>query len=293
MPIVVCHGGSTSNPDYSDGPRRACLAGLDIMAQKKSALDAAVAATEILENDERFNAGTGSNIRLDGKTIQMDASCMSSAGDFAAVAAIERVKNPVTVARRLVDTPHILLVADGATAFARRCGFDDYDPVTQAAKERHRQVMAATDQIGQWSRNDLEQTWNYDTPLNEVLGCDTVGSIAWDGETFASTLSTGGTTSVLYGRVGDVPLPGCGLFAGNKGAVALTGEGEHFARSLLAYRAYLELEKGQSPEQVVAWTLDQLAKSVDVGIIVMNKTSFAGDARHNMAWHGHSDEAST
>jgi isoaspartyl peptidase/L-asparaginase-like protein (Ntn-hydrolase superfamily) len=245
-------------------------------------LDAVVAATQLLEDDERFNAGTGSNLRLDGLTVQMDASCMTSAGDFAAVAAIERVKNPISVAQRLLATPHILLVADGATAFARRCGFEDHDPTTSAAKHRHRQVMTIADRIGEWSRADLERAWNYETPLRDILGGDTVGAVAWDGQTL----------TVLRGRVGDVPLPGCGLFAGQRGAIATTGDGEDIARSMLAYRAYAELERGQSPEQVVAWALGQLAESVDVGIIVVNETGFAGGARYGMAWHGQRAETS-
>lgn len=286
MLIIVCHGGSASNPANSDGPRRACLAGLDIIAKQKSALDAAVAAVQLLEDDERFNAGTGSNLRLDGTTVQMDASCMTSAGDFAAVAAIERVKNPVAIAKCLLSTPHVLLVADGATEFARRRGFGDYDPTTQAAKERLRQVLTVTDQIGEWSRAELEQSWNYKTPLREVLGGDTVGSVVWDGQTYACALSSGGTTTVLRGRVGDVPLPGCGLFAGEHGAIATTGDGEYIVKSLLAYRAYAELERGQSPELVVEWALCQLPKSVDVGIIVVHQTGYAGGSRHGMAWHG-------
>jgi len=291
MPIIVCHGGSASDPANSDGPRRACFAGLDIITQQDGALSAAVAATLVLEDDERFNAGTGSNLRLDGTTIQMDASCMTSSGDFAAVAAIERVKNPIAVARRLLDTPHVLLVADGATAFARRCGFADYDPTTPVAQERLRQVTTASDQIAEWSRAELERVWNYETPLREALGGDTVGCVAWDGLTFASALSSGGTTTVLRGRVGDVPLPGCGLYAGEHGAVATTGDGEYIVRSLLAYRAYAELERGRSPEQIVEWALSQLSQSVDVGIIVVNQFGFAGGARHGMAWHGLSVEA--
>ena len=145
-------------------------------------------------------------------------------------------------------------------------------------------------QIGEWSKADLERVWNYETPLREVLGGDTVGTVAWDGQTFASTLSSGGTTTVLRGRVGDVPLPGCGLYAGQHGAIATTGDGEYIAKSMLAYRAYLELERGQNPEQVVAWALGELAESVDIGIIVINETGFAGDARHGMAWHGQSVE---
>ena len=96
----------------------------------------------------------------------------------------------------------------------------------------------------------------------------------------------GGTTTALRGRVGDVPLPGCGLHAGEHGAVAATGDGEYIARAMLAYRAYLELERGQNAVQVVAWALSQLAENVDLGIIVVNRAGFAGGARHDMAWHG-------
>jgi isoaspartyl peptidase/L-asparaginase-like protein (Ntn-hydrolase superfamily) len=195
------------------------------------------------------------------------------------------------VAKRLLETPHVLLVGHGATEFARRCGFGDYDPTTSGAKERLRQVMAVGDPLGEWSRSDLEAAWNFQVPLREVLGGDTVGSVAWDGQTFACALSSGGTTTVLRGRVGDVPLPGCGLYAGKSGAIAATGDGEYIAKSLLAYRAYLELERGRSPEQVVAWVLAQLAESVDIGVIVVNHTGFAGGARHGMAWHGQNAKA--
>ena len=286
MLTVVSHAGSASNPSHSDGPRDACLAGLEAIVEQQSVLNAAVIATQLLENDQRFNAGTGSNLRLDGTTIQMDASCMTSAGDFAAVAAIERVKNPIAVARLLIDTPHVMIVGEGATAFARRNGFDDYDPTTPGAQERLRQVLTTIDAVGEWSISELEKAWNYATPFREAMGCDTVGSLAWDGKSFAAALSSGGTTSVLLGRVGDVPLPGCGLFAGEHGAIALTGDGEYFAKSLLAYRAYVELEQGRSCEQVVEWALGAFPHSVDIGIIVVSREGFAGGARHGMAWHG-------
>jgi isoaspartyl peptidase/L-asparaginase-like protein (Ntn-hydrolase superfamily) len=285
-PMLVCHAGSASNPAYSGATLRACITGLEVIAQNKTSLDAVIAATQILEDDERFNAGTGSNMRLDG-SIQMDASCMTGNGAFAAIAAIERVKNPIAVARHILDTPHILLVADGATAFARRHGFEDYDPTTKGAQERLNKVIsAAGEQVGEWARSDLEESWNYKTPLREILGSDTVGSVAWDGHGFAAALSSGGITAMLRGRVGDVPLPGCGLFAGEHGAIAATGDGEYIARAMLAHRAYAELKAGRTPKQVVAWALNQLEYNVDIGIIVINQTSFAGGARHGMAWHG-------
>jgi isoaspartyl peptidase/L-asparaginase-like protein (Ntn-hydrolase superfamily) len=142
------------------------------------------------------------------------------------------------------------------------------------------------ERLGDWVRADLEQAWNFETPLREALGGDTVGSVAWDGQTFAGTLSTGGTTTVLRGRVGDVPLPGCGLYVGECGAVAATGDGEYIVRSLLAYRAYEQLARGRTPKQIVDWSLGQLADSVDLGIIVVNREHFAGGARHGMAWQG-------
>lgn len=211
---------------------------------------------------------------------------MTSAGDFAAVAAIERVRNPVAVARRLLGSPHILLVGEGATAFARRYGFEDYDPTTPGAQQRLQQVLTAAGKFGEWSRAELEEAWNFETPLRQALGCDTVGSVAWDGQTFAAALSSGGTTATLRGRVGDVPMPGCGLYAGTAGAVATTGDGEDIARAQLAFRAYLELENGGSPQQVVDWTLNALPNSVDIGVIVVDRFGFAGGARHGMAWHG-------
>jgi L-asparaginase / beta-aspartyl-peptidase len=285
-PTIVCHAGSASDPAHVAGPRQACTRGLEAIQNELGALGAAVAATRSLEDDHRFNAGTGSNLRLDGTTIQMDASCMTENGDFGAVAAIERVKNPVEVARLVMSTPHILLVGDGATTFARRRGVGDYDPTTQGARDRLRAVTAASDGLGEWTREGLERAWNFETPLREALGSDTVGSVAWDGEAFAGALSSGGTTTVLRGRVGDVPLPGCGLYVGEHGAVAATGDGEYIARALLAYRAYGELERGRTPAQVVEWALGLLAVTVDVGLIVLDRSGFAGGARHGMAWHG-------
>ncbi len=286
MSIVASHGGSSSNPNHADGPELASLTGLQAIGQGRGALQAAVAATVVLEDDDRFNAGTGSNLRLDGITIQMDASCMTSDGVFSSVAAIERTKNPILVAESLRGTPHILLVGEGATEFARKVGYPDHDPTTRAARDRFDKVRAVAGLTDGWSKADLARAWNFATPLREALGSDTVGSVAWDGQTFAAALSSGGTSAALLGRVGDVPLPGCGLYAGPAGAIATTGDGEYIARSLLAFRAYEELARGHSAAEVVDWGLDQLEDDVDLGLIVINRHEFAGGARNRMAWHG-------
>src|SRR5687768_12941689 len=96
---AIAHAGVGSGPALSDGPRKAVDAALAALESGADPLDAAVAGAVILEDDPRFNAGTGSRVRIDGATVQMDASLMRSDGKFSAVAAIERVKNPIVVAR--------------------------------------------------------------------------------------------------------------------------------------------------------------------------------------------------
>src|SRR4051794_10470721 len=110
-PAAIAHGGVGTSSEASDGCRRAVDAALALLARGVDPLEAAVAAVVVLEDDPRFNAGTGSIVRLDG-SVQMDASVMDSEGRFGAVATIERVKNPVTVARAVLETPHLLLAGD-------------------------------------------------------------------------------------------------------------------------------------------------------------------------------------
>ena len=292
MRFIVCHAGSASNPEHRDGPELACQRGREVLAAGRGALEAAVVATESLEDDERFNAGTGSNLRLDGQTVQMDAACMTGSGGFGAVAAIERVAHPVRVARYVIDTPHVLLAGRGATAFASRRGLPDHDPVTQGARDRYEQLLRTHPKsgVGDWSAEALEESWNFETTHRATFGGDTVGAVAWDGCQFAAALSSGGTEAALLGRVGDVPMPGCGLYAGRHGAVAVTGDGEALVRSMLAHRAYARLEQGQSLATITTWALGSLPPEVDVGIILVDETGFYGAARDGMAWCGLSEQ---
>lgn len=125
---ILTHGGAASPNANSDGCVKANEVARAVLESGGDALAAALAATVVLEDDPRFNAGTGSNLRLDGRVIEMDASIMTSDGRFGSVAAIQRVKNPILVAAKVRDTPHLTLVGEGATAFARRLGFPDFDP---------------------------------------------------------------------------------------------------------------------------------------------------------------------
>ena len=304
-PAAVVHGGAGSPRARMDGTDPAAAKALAELKAGRNALDAALAGVVVMEDDPRFNAGTGANIRLDGKTIQMDAACMDGeSGAFGAVAAIERVKNPVLVARKVMDTPHILIVGDGATRFARAMGFPDYDPTCAenlARFKRVKDILKGSDprQIEAWKRYDWKQGWNFPTPLKEVLGSpDTVGCVTRDAKgRFAAAISTGGTTITFYGRVGDVPMFGAGIYAGPKGAVACTGNGEDIVKHLVAKATYDLLAKGLSAQEAVDQALAAFPERIDLGLVAVGpdstgggcnysaeKKQFVKDYRNQMAW---------
>ncbi|MBU0971636.1 MAG: isoaspartyl peptidase/L-asparaginase [Proteobacteria bacterium] len=157
---ILTHGGSASDPHNSDGPQAAAKTGMALMENGQSALSAVVRAVRSLEDDPRLNAGLGSQLRADGCTIRQDASCMTSNGQFGAVAGIQ---NPVDLARGvLLLSPHILLAGDGARFFA---------------KEQDMPIMVLKGSDGK---------------KPSASSCDTVGSVAFDGTSFAAALSSGG-----------------------------------------------------------------------------------------------------
>jgi L-asparaginase / beta-aspartyl-peptidase len=292
---AIAHGGVGSDPAHVDGCRRAVDVALEKLAAGGDPLEAAIAGTVVLEDDPRFNAGTGSIVRLDG-SIQMDASVMSSEGRFGAVAGLERVKNPVLVARAVLDTPHLLLMGDGATRFARALGHADHDPATaerRAATERVKQRIReqAPDLPEFWRTSAWRQRWNYQlSPAAlgldpSATGTDTVGVAvrAPDGR-FGVALSTGGTAIMLRGRVGDVPIYGAGLFAGSHGAAAATGTGERIIEVMLAHTVHRWLASGMPAEVAAQRGVDLIQAKAPIGLIVIGPTSLGAAASRGMAW---------
>jgi len=292
---VIAHGGVGSPREWSDGCRSAVDAALKALEAGGDPVDAAVAGVVVLEDDSRFNAGTGSCVRLDGKTIQMDASVMRSDGAFGAVAGIERVRNPVRVARAVMDSPHLLLQGDGATRFARTLGMPDYDPTTPDALRRSRDrqaVLLGADVPPEWQSFDWRAHWNFEAPLPDALRADggahdTVGVAvrSADGR-FAAALSTGGLSLAMHGRVGDVPILGAGLYAGQGGAVAATGTGERIVEAGLARQIHGLLASGSSAREAADHGVALLRGSGDIGIIVVSVGALAAAANRPMAWAG-------
>jgi L-asparaginase/beta-aspartyl-peptidase (threonine type) len=308
---ILTHGGAGSPRTNSDGCEAAARAAQVILGSGGDALSAALAATVMLEDDPRFNAGTGSNLRLDGRTIEMDASVMTSDGKFGGVANIQRVKNPVLVAAKVRETPHLLIAGDGATAFARRLGFADFDPTTDAARRKYERAVAElrgkgdghyADDAKVWRDIALDRVWNFGGEpfgaakreegaaqrsrirMPEDEGCDTVGAVVRDAHgRFAATASTGGTLYMLRGRVGDSPLMGCGVYAGPKGAVAATGIGEEIVRRFLSKTVYDWLADGMPAQIAAERGVALFPQEIDVGLLVIGEEDHAIAANRDMA----------
>jgi len=251
---ILTHGGAGSDPQNFDGPQSAAKIGMELMANGETALNAVVQAVRYLEDDPRFNAGLGSQVRSDNTTIQLDASCMTSIGEFGAVACLEGIQNPVDLARGILrHSPHLLIVGNGAKNFA----------------DENNILMIP---MGKADRS-----------ISPPSSCDTVGAVAFDGTLFAAALSSGGLKKAAIGRVGDVPLPGCGLFCGPSGAVACTGDGEFIALKILAKEVYGWLENNMDPEKAALKAMALFDESVDIGLIILTQTQIALNSRNGMA----------
>ena len=297
-PIAVTHGGVGSPPEWSPGCRTASDAAIENLAGGGDALSAAVSATVMLENDPTFNAGTGANIRLDGHTIQMDAAIMTGSGDFAAVAVIENVRNPVLVARAVMDTPHRMLAGDGATRFAHAMGFADEIPTCPEAEAKYRRRIGRLlrgEAGGGYDSFDWRSAWNFPGPQpvpadtlpqrDDPETGDTVGTVVRDANgCFAVTLSTGGTSITLDGRVGDVPIYGCGCYAGPDGAVACTGFGEEIIRHAMARTVYDFMAAGASAQEAVGRGCALFPPEYSLGLIAVGSEGWGVGANRQMAY---------
>lgn len=287
---IITHGGAGAPRSLDDGCQAAARAGMERLRAGASALDAAIAAVVALEDDGRYNAGSGSVLRLDGESVEMDAAVMDSRGTLGCVAGLERVRNPVLVARAVADTPHVFLAGPGATAFARRAGFPEYRQVSLRARARHETLVEAWRRGDKervpaaWRSFDLRRYWNFHRAYDEVFGHDTVGAVALaeDG-TFAVAGSTGGSVPMLRGRVGDSPIVGCGFYAGPHGAVAATGIGEEIMRRTLCKDVYESMASGTSAQAACEAGVARFPKDVPVGLVAAGKEGYGVAANVPMA----------
>jgi beta-aspartyl-peptidase (threonine type) len=275
-PAILIHGGAGQPTNHSDGTYAAAKAAMEILNGGGDAREAVLKAIVILENDDRFNAGTGSRLRLDG-SCEMDAVVQDSRGFYGAVAAIRGVMNPVLVAEKVGHSPHKILASEGAVRFARRYGFTHYDPSTRHNLER---LGTYKKKIENWELPE----WLGDFSAYKDLMKDTVGAIAIDKRNvFAAASSTGGANVMLPGRIGDTPLNGCGQYVGKNGAVISTGVGEFIIDKILSYNVYLKMEEGMSPKEAADWGVAQYPKDIPIGVLTISRNGWGVSANKYMA----------
>jgi beta-aspartyl-peptidase (threonine type) len=245
---IIVHGGAWDIPsaehrDHQNGCRRAVLEGYTTLAGGGTALDAVEAAVTVLEDAPAFDAGTGSHLNRAG-VVQLDAGIMDGATlQIGAVAAVEKFKNPIQIARRLLTSDHSMFVGPGADAWAKRQGFLPIDPATLIVlREKLR-----FEQHQQHGPPDAKSSFQQSDGTVGAVAIDHVGNLA-------AATSTGGTLYKPAGRVGDSPLPGCGYFADNQSAaVSATGYGESIIKVQLSRTAADFAKTGPQPDPLATY----------------------------------------
>jgi beta-aspartyl-peptidase (threonine type) len=258
-PALAIHGGagtilrSQMTPDlereYLKGLEASLRAGWNVLEAGGSAIDAVEASVVSLEDFPLFNAGRGAVFTHDGRQ-EMDACIMDGATLRAgAVATVEHVKNPVNLARLVMQkTEHVLLAGDGAIEFARQQGVKLESDEYFFTEHRWLQLQHARaegvvelDHTPEETEllEEIESTHDKANPRSAIRNpqtLGTVGAVACDvnGHLAAAT-STGGMTNKKFGRVGDTPLVGLGTYADEICAVSGTGHGEFFMVGVTAY----------------------------------------------------------
>ncbi|MCF7796596.1 MAG: isoaspartyl peptidase/L-asparaginase [Lentisphaeria bacterium] len=243
------------------GLKAALETGRKILSKGGSSLDAVTEAIVILEDLPEFNAGRGSVFNHFGKH-EMDAALMSGQDlSTGAVASVTGVRNPVRLARAVMEkTPHVLLTSEGAEALALALGLP-FEPAEYFYTEhRYKQLQQALE------RNQTQLDHADDHGVGKKFG--TVGAVALDeAGNLAAGVSTGGMTNKKYGRIGDSPIVGAGLYADNRTcAVSATGEGEFFIRrvachDISARMEYLDENLAQAAQTVIMQRLGDLGGS--------------------------------
>ncbi|XWO47233.1 isoaspartyl peptidase/L-asparaginase [[Pseudomonas] boreopolis] len=258
--MLVVHGGAgvvRSGLDAQDeaearaGLERALRAGHAVLAKGGSAVEAVAATIVVLEDAPQFNAGRGAVFTHDGRN-ELDAAIMDgSTGKAGAVAGVHRVKNPIRLARAVMDkSPHVMLVGDGAEAFAEEQGVALVDPAYFRTEKRWQQLQKALkEEASGQAHADLETAKHFGT----------VGALALDAQgRLAAGTSTGGMTNKRYGRVGDSPIIGAGTYANAQCAVSGTGWGEFYIRAVAAYDICARMKyAGQGLAQAAEAVIDR------------------------------------
>ncbi len=265
--------------EYRNSLQNALESGWRILQKGGDALDAVEAAVCELENFPLFNAGRGSVFTHDGKN-EMDAAIMNGGNlQAGAVAFVKNVKNPIKLARLVMEkTEHILLAGDGANLFALQMNAESADDAYFYTEHRYQQLLKAREegvvqldhaaeefkiQDSGFRIQDSKQNLNPKSKIQNPKSLGTVGAVACDESgNLAAATSTGGMTNKKFGRIGDTPIIGAGTYADNQTcAVSCTGHGEFFMAGVTAYDVAARMKyKNIDLLQAAGETIEYLTK---------------------------------
>lgn len=267
----MIHGGAGAIDnvnEYSPSIERILREGQTMLASGSSALDVVTKCVTMLEDDPMFNAGRGSVLNEDGN-VEMDAAVMNGIDITAgSVAGVRNIKNPIQLARLVMEkSPHVMMIGDGAMKFG----------ALHNIATKPNEYFLTEKRINQLKLAKASETTGLDHALasstEKKMG--TVGAVARDirGNLAAAT-STGGMTNKKFGRVGDSPIIGAGVFADNETcAVSATGHGEQFLRTVLSKTTSTYIAQGMNAQEAANAAIEYLVRRVNGigGIIVIDR----------------------
>jgi len=260
----------------------------DILGKGGRALDAVEAGVRVTEASQNCCVGLGANPDRDG-FVTLDACIMDENFNCGSVAFLERIKHPISVARRVMEkTPHVMLVGSGAQQFAVAEGFPlEEQKLSENAKKSYEEWLKKSEYKPIINIEDKKQESAF-VPTrfsNGDWNHDTIGMVAMDTNgNLSGSCTTSGMGFKMRGRLGDSPIIGAGLYVDNEvGAVTATGQGEDVIRIAGAHTVIELMRQGLSPEQACKKAVERIikvkkekAKDIQVAFLALNKKGIAG-----------------
>ncbi|MCD6340856.1 MAG: isoaspartyl peptidase/L-asparaginase [Desulfurococcales archaeon] len=282
-PILLVHGGAGAWRAHRDRIEEVCkvlkdalITGYELF-KSASAIEAAVEAVRVLEDSGLLNAGVGSVVDVRGG-VTMDAGVMEGcSGRAGAVAATSYPKNPVVLAKLIMEkTNHILIAGRYADELARLWGLQKHPGPTQHVIKRYSELISKL-RRGEIPNERFRKNYAVARQLLG-LGHDTVGAVALDeGGCLAAAVSTGGIMMKLPGRVGDSAIPGAGFYADRHASATATGVGETIIMTFLTLRAVTYVRQGLRADEAGKRAINEHTKLFGkgtAGLIIVDKDGF-------------------
>lgn len=275
---VACEAKTPQNETVSTVPiviatwdnRKATKAAMDALAKGQSALDAVEAGARVPEADVKdTSVGYGGFPDRDGN-VTLDACIMDEKGNAGSVACLKNIMHPISVARKVMeDTPHVMLVGEGALDFAKAKGFEEENLLSENAEKA-------------WKKWLVKKEYK---PKINAERHDTIGILAVDAQgQISGACTTSGMAYKLAGRVGDSPIIGAGMYVDNEvGGAAATGLGEYVMKTLGSFLIVELMRQGMSPQEACEEAIRRVVKKYEgtdeafqIGYIAVNKKGETG-----------------